>query len=121
MLSGALYDTSKARVPLKNNDPNNRTGHMRHVYQVLFIQRNCDETQSHCLLLQNNGMRGAIEKLTRSISAWVDQIQIPLYKERVPISDPRRMLLYMTGMIMTTFFPFQHNESIFLQSDLYHG
>ena len=121
MLSGALYDTSKARVPLKNNDPNNRTGHMQHVYQVLFIQRNCDETQSHCLLLQNNGMRGAIEKLTRSISAWVDQIQIPLYKERVPISDPRRMLLYMTGMIMTTFFPFQHNESIFLQSDLYHG
>jgi len=83
---------------------------MRHVYQVLSIQGNFDEIQSNCLLLQNNGIRDAIGNFTHDISAWVDQIQTPLYKKKVPISDPRRMLLYMTGMIMTTSFRFQHNE-----------
>jgi hypothetical protein len=71
--------------------------------------------------LQNNEIRSAIGKFTHGISAWVDQIQIPLYKEKVPISDPRRMLLHMTGMKKTTSFFFQHNEGISSQSDLYHG
>ena len=90
-------------------------------YIRFSIQQNFDEIQSNCLLLQNNGIRDAIGDFTHGISAWVDQIQIPLYNRKVPISDPRRMLLYMTGMIMTTSFRFQHNEGNIFASDLHHG